>query len=40
MKAFDSEAVQNLAASAEVKRREADERKVCVVCRQPDAKNR
>ena len=40
MKAFDCEAVQNLAASAELKRKEAEERKICVVCRQPEAKNR
>ena len=40
MKAFDCEAVQNLAASAELRRKEAEERKICVVCRQPEAKNR
>jgi len=33
MKAFDSEAVQNLAASAELRRKESEERKICVVCR-------
>ena len=40
MKAFDCEAVQNLAASAELRRKEAEERKICVVCRQFEAKNR
>jgi hypothetical protein len=40
MKAFDSEAVQSLVASAEGRRKEADEKKICVVCRKPDAKNR
>ena len=40
MKAFDSEAVQSLAASAEARRKEAEEKKICVVCRKPEAKNR
>ena len=40
MKAFDSEAVQSLATSTEARRNEAEERKICVVCKKPEAKNR
>jgi hypothetical protein len=40
MKAFDCEAIQNLAASAEARRKESEERKVCIVCKEPEAKNR